>query len=146
MTENRVHLIGNLGKEPLVRYLEPTICFARFSLATQAESTINADGWPVSGKVTDWHTIQCFYDLATWVADELRVGDLVEVEGRLTYVTTRGTEHRAPQKHAVILAERIDLLRRPEAPLPAKPTPEQPTDPYGIYRETLSQDPDALPF
>lgn len=146
MTENSVHLIGNIGKDPIIRYLEPTICFARFSLATEAESILNADGWPINGPVTDWHAIQCFYDLAVWVSNELRVGDLVEVEGRLTYLTQKGTRDQLSNKQAVILADKITLLKHKKVAEPEAPQVERPTDPYGIYRDVLDQDPDGLPF
>ena len=58
---NKVILIGNLGKDPEVRYLDSGVAVANFSLAT-TESYKNKEGERVSQ--TEWHNIVLWRGLA----------------------------------------------------------------------------------
>src|SRR5258707_5170226 len=58
---NRVMLIGNLGKDPDVQYLEGNIAVAKFSLAT-TETYKDRAGKLISQ--TEWHTVVLWRGLA----------------------------------------------------------------------------------
>ena len=77
---NRVVLIGNLGKEPDLQYLEGNIAVAKFPLAT-TETYKDKSGTLVSQ--TEWHTIVLWRGLAELAQKYLHKGSLVFIEGRI---------------------------------------------------------------
>lgn len=77
---NRVTLIGNLGKDPEVQYLEGNIAVAKFPLAT-TESFKDKSGQMSSQ--TEWHTVVLWRGLAELAQRYLHKGSLVYIEGRL---------------------------------------------------------------
>lgn len=89
---NRVILIGNLGKDPDVQYLEGNIGVAKFSLAT-TETYKDRGGKLVSQ--TEWHTVVLWRGLAELSQKYLHKGSLVYIEGRLR---TRSWEDKEGNK------------------------------------------------
>ncbi|HZH95725.1 MAG TPA: single-stranded DNA-binding protein [Flavisolibacter sp.] len=85
---NRVTLVGNLGKDPDVQYLEGNIGVAKFPLAT-TETFKDRSGKLVSQ--TEWHTVVLWRGLADLAQKYLHKGSLVYIEGRLR---TRSWEDR----------------------------------------------------
>lgn len=77
---NKVTLIGNLGKDPEVQYLEGNIGVAKFPLAT-TESFKDKTGKLIQH--TEWHTIILWRGLADLAIKYLHKSSLVYVEGRL---------------------------------------------------------------
>ncbi len=77
---NKVTLIGNLGKEPDLQYLEGNIAVAKFPLAT-TETFKDKTGNLVSQ--TEWHTVVLWRGLAELAQKYLHKGSLVYIEGRL---------------------------------------------------------------
>ncbi|MBI2730707.1 MAG: single-stranded DNA-binding protein [Sphingobacteriales bacterium] len=77
---NRVMLIGNLGKDPDVQFLEGNIAVAKFPLAT-TETFKDRTGKLVSQ--TEWHTVVLWRGLAELAHKYLHKGSLVYIEGRL---------------------------------------------------------------
>jgi single-strand DNA-binding protein len=77
---NRVVLIGNLGKEPDLQYLEGNIAVAKFPLAT-TETYKDKNGTLISQ--TEWHTIVLWRGLAELAQKYLHKGSLVFIEGRI---------------------------------------------------------------
>ncbi len=77
---NKVVLIGNLGKEPEIQYLDGNIPVAKFPLAT-TETFKDRKGSLVSQ--TEWHTVVLWRGLAELAAKFLHKGSLVFIEGRL---------------------------------------------------------------
>jgi single-strand DNA-binding protein len=73
-------LIGNLGKEPDLQYLEGNIAVAKFPLAT-TETFKDKSGNLVSQ--TEWHTVVLWRGLAELAQKYLHKGSLVFIEGRL---------------------------------------------------------------
>lgn len=143
-TENKVRLIGHVGADPKIKYLDPLICSAQISLATNAEGAINEKGIMVRGMVTDWHAVLCYGKLAEEVDKTIGTGDLIEVEGRLTYLQI-GMGHQKRHK-AVVLASTISMIKKKERESKTTTPKENIHNPYGEYLDTLSQDPDSLPF
>ena len=77
---NRVVLIGNLGKDPDMQFLEGNIGVAKFSLAT-TETYKDRSGKLISQ--TEWHTVVLWRGLAELAQKYLHKGSLVYIEGRL---------------------------------------------------------------
>ncbi len=77
---NRVMLIGNLGKDPDVQFLEGNIAVGKFPLAT-TETFKDRAGKLISQ--TEWHTVVLWRGLAELAQKYLHKGSLVYIEGRL---------------------------------------------------------------
>lgn len=73
-------LIGNLGKDPDVQFLEGNIAVAKFPLAT-TETFKDRTGKLVSQ--TEWHTVVLWRGLAELAQKYLHKSSLVYIEGRL---------------------------------------------------------------
>jgi single-strand DNA-binding protein len=89
---NKVILIGNLGKEPDLQYLEGNIAVAKFPLAT-TETYKDKNGTLVSQ--TEWHTVVLWRGLAELAQKYLHKGSLVFIEGR---IRTRNWEDKDKNK------------------------------------------------
>ena len=77
---NKVILIGNVGADPDVKYLEGGIAIARFSLAT-SEVYNNKNGERVTQ--TEWHNIVLWRNLAQIAEKYVRKGMMLYIEGRI---------------------------------------------------------------
>ncbi len=85
---NKVILIGNLGRDPDLQYIDGNIPVAKFPLAT-TEMRKDKNGNVISE--TEWHTLVLWRGLAELAGKYLHKGSLVYVEGRLR---TRNWEDR----------------------------------------------------
>jgi len=120
MSVNKAILIGNVGKDPEIRYLEGGTAVANFSLAT-TEFYKSRDGESTSS--TEWHNIVAWRQLAELADKYIRKGRQIYVEGR---ITTRQWEDKDGNKRYTteIVANTIQLLgskpegteSRPSAP------------------------------
>ena len=79
---NKVILIGNLGKDPEVRYLDSGVVVANFSLAT-TENYKNKEGEKISQ--TEWHNIVLWRGLAEVAEKWLKKGSSVYIEGKIRH-------------------------------------------------------------
>lgn len=77
---NQVFLIGNLGKDPEIQYIEGNIPVAKFPLAT-TESSRDKKGNIIPQ--TEWHNIVLWRGLAELAAKYLHKGSLVHIQGSL---------------------------------------------------------------
>ena len=77
---NKVLLIGNLGKDPVIHYIEGNIPVAKFPLAT---TEIRKDKNGNSISETEWHTVVLWRGLAKLAEQYLRKGSLIYLEGKL---------------------------------------------------------------
>jgi single-strand DNA-binding protein len=77
---NKVILVGNLGKDPEVRYLDENTPVANFSLAT-SDSYKDRNGNRVD--TTEWHNIVLWRGLAKVAEQYLKKGSKVYIEGKL---------------------------------------------------------------
>lgn len=99
-------LIGNLGSDPEVRYLEGGSSVARFNIAT-SESYTNKSGERV--EQTEWHRIELWDRLAQIAEKYLRKGNSVYIEGRIR--TENWTDKEGQQRSGVtIRANTMTLL------------------------------------
>jgi single-strand DNA-binding protein len=79
---NRVILIGNLGKDPEIRYTQAGEPIANFSLATNEAWTDKAGQ---KQERTEWHRVEVFGKPAQVVRDYLSKGRQVYIEGSIRY-------------------------------------------------------------
>ncbi len=79
---NKVMLIGNVGIEPKVRYLDSGVAVASFSLATN-ETYKSKTGEKTTQ--TEWHNIVLWRGLAETVEKYVKKGDRLFIEGRLRH-------------------------------------------------------------
>ena len=79
---NKVILVGNLGRDPEIRYTQAGEPIANFSLAT-SEKWTGKDGQ--KQERTDWHRVEVFGKQAQVVRDYLTKGRSVYVEGQIRY-------------------------------------------------------------
>jgi single-strand DNA-binding protein len=81
---NKVILIGNLGKDPELRYTSSGVAVASFTLATN-ESWKDQDG--TMQERTQWHNIVAWRKLAEICGEYLKKGGKIYIEGKLQYRT-----------------------------------------------------------
>ena len=108
---NKVILVGNLGRDPELKYLEGNLARANFSLAT-SESYKDKNGNRVDQ--TEWHNIVMWRGLAESAEKYLKKGTQVYIEGRLQ---TRQWNDKEGNKRSIteIVAESYVILQRRDA-------------------------------
>src|SRR5690606_1821226 len=105
---NKVILVGHLGKDPEVRYLDNNVSVCSFPFATS--ETYTKDG--VRVKHTEWHNIVMWRNLAEMTVKYLQKYKLAYIEGRLS---KRNYEDNEETRRYVseIVDESFKLLGRP---------------------------------
>ena len=129
---NKVILIGNLGRDPDLRYLPSGDPVAKFTLATNSRWKDKEGQWQDR---TDWHNIVVFKRQAEICNEYLKKGSPVYIEGR---IQNRSWEDKDGNKKYMteIVAQSINLLGRKGEP--EEEVPEE-------VGETKTEDED-LPF
>lgn len=79
---NKVVLLGNLGKDPEIRYMQSGEPVANFSLATSEQWT---DKSGQKQERTEWHRVEVFGKTAQVVRDYCQKGKQVYIEGSIRY-------------------------------------------------------------
>jgi len=108
MSVNKVILVGNLGKDPELRYTPAGAAVATFSLAT-TERFKGKDGQ--MQEKTEWHNIVAWRQLAEICGKYLHKGKQVYLEGR---IQTRSYDDRDGNKKYIteIVADQMQMLGR----------------------------------
>ncbi len=102
---NRVVLIGNVGKDPEVRYTTSGVPVATFALAT-SEMWKDKDGSPQER--TDWHNVVAWRKLAEIIQEIVKKGSRLLVEGK---IQTRSYEKNGEKRYVTeIVADNVLLL------------------------------------
>ena len=136
---NKVILVGNLGKDPEIRYLEGGVAVAKFSIAT-SESYKDKQGNRVDH--TEWHHIVLWRGLAEVAEKYLKKGMQVYVEGRLR---TRSweDEHKAKRTMTEIVGDNMQLLGKKESNMGTSSNPSGAENQPPINTNSSADD---LPF
>jgi single-strand DNA-binding protein len=124
MSVNKVLLIGNVGKDPEVRYYENGGVVANFSVATTEKGYTAANGTQVPDR-TEWHNVVLWRGLAEIAEKYVHKGSKVYIEGK---IRTRSYDDQQGNKRYVteVWGDNMELLdRRP----PASETPATPVTP-----------------
>jgi single-strand DNA-binding protein len=112
---NKVILVGNLGRDPETRYTQNGTPVAHFTMATSERWT---DPSGEKKERTEWHRIVVWGKQADVVAQYLRKGRQVYIEGALQ--TREWTDREGNKRQTTeVRAQRVQLLGRPEERQPA---------------------------
>jgi single-strand DNA-binding protein len=104
---NKVIIVGNLGRDPEMRYMPSGDAIANIAVATSYKSKDRNTG--EQKEVTEWHRISFFGKLAEIVGQYLKKGSSVYVEGRLQ--TRKYTDKDGVEKYATdIVADQMQML------------------------------------
>jgi len=104
---NKVIIVGNLGRDPEIRYMPSGDAIANIAVATSYKSKDRNTG--EQKELTEWHRISFFGRLAEIVGQYLKKGSSVYVEGRLQ--TRKYTDKDGVEKYATdIVAENMQML------------------------------------
>ena len=105
---NKVILIGNLGKDPDIRYLDNGVAVANMSIAT-TENYKNKKGDRVSQ--TEWHEIVLWRGLAEIAEKYLKKGSSVYIEGKIR--TNKWVDKEGVTRNKVeIMADKMNMLSK----------------------------------
>ena len=139
MSVNKVILIGNVGKDPDVRYLDNGVAVATFSLATTERGYTLQNGTQVPDR-TEWHNIVLWRGLAQTAEKYVHKGDKLYIEGKIrsrSYDDQNGVKRNIVE----IFADVMEML-----------TPRGTAQPQGAPMQPVAQKPmeenpaDELPF
>jgi single-strand DNA-binding protein len=104
---NKVIIVGNLGRDPEIRYMPSGDAIANIAVATSYKSKDRNTG--EQKELTEWHRISFFGRLAEIVGQYLKKGSSVYVEGRLQ--TRKYTDKDGVERYATdIIAEQMQML------------------------------------
>ncbi len=126
MSVNKVILVGNVGKDPEVRYFDNDQAVANFTLATTERGFKTRDGQEIPDR-TEWHNIVAWRGLAKIAESYIKKGTQIYVEGK---IRTRSYDDPNGVKKYVteIYAESIQLLgRKPGSDSAAPSNIQQPS-------------------
>jgi single-strand DNA-binding protein len=107
MSVNKVILIGNLGRDPELRYLPSGQPVASFGLATTDTYTDRAGQ---RQERTDWHNIVVFGKQAELCSQYLKKGRQAYVEGRISTREYEAKDGSGKRYRTEIIAQRIQFL------------------------------------
>jgi single-strand DNA-binding protein len=104
---NKVILVGNLGKDPEVKYTPSGTPVAKFSLATNEGYKDKSGQWQ---ERTEWHNIVAWQRLAEIVGEYVKKGSKLYVEGRLQTSSWDDKETGQKKYKTEIIANELVLL------------------------------------
>ena len=152
MSVNKVILIGNVGRDPEVRYLDSGIAVASLPLATTDRAYTLANGTQVPER-TEWHNLVLWRGLAETAEKYVHKGDKLYIEGK---IRTRSYDDQTGAKRYVteVFADTMEMLtpksasvsgNAPFAPQAgATAQPQQPVQPQAAPAQDNPTD--DLPF
>lgn len=107
---NKVILVGNLGKDPEVRYLDGGIAVAKFPLAT-SETIKDKNGNKIDQ--TEWHNVVLWRGLAEVAEKFLKKGATVYIEGK---IKSRSWEDKEGNKRYIteVIGDNLTMLNKRE--------------------------------
>jgi single-strand DNA-binding protein len=124
MSVNKFIGIGNLGRDPEMRFMPNGNAVCNFSIAISEKYKDKVSGdWK---EVTEWVNVVMFGKLAEIAGEYLRKGSKVYVEGKLK--TEKYTDKQGVEKFSTkVVAEKMDMLStRTEGAAQAKPPEPEP--------------------
>ena len=110
MSVNKVILVGNVGKDPEIRYFDTGSVKATFTLATNERGYTMANGTQVPDR-TEWHNIVCWKGLAQVVEKYVTKGSQLYIEGK---IRSRSYDDQSGNKRFIteINVDNLELLSR----------------------------------
>ena len=143
MSLNKVQLIGNVGKDPEVRYLDSGVAVATFPLAPTARAYTLANGTQVPER-TEWHNIVLWRGLAETAEKYVHKGDKLYIEGK---IRSRSYDDQNGVKRYVveIFGDNMEMLT-PRSAQPAALAQSQPASTASAPAQSENNPSDDLPF
>lgn len=143
MSLNKVQLIGNVGKDPDVRYLDSGVAVATFPLATTERGYTLANGTQVPER-TEWHNIVLWRGLAETAEKYVHKGDKLYIEGK---IRTRSYDDQNGVKRYVteIFGDNMEMLT-PRASQTAAPVQSSAAPSASAPAQPENNPSDDLPF
>jgi single-strand DNA-binding protein len=108
---NKVILVGNLGKDPEVKYTPNGTPVAKFSLATNEKFKSRSGEWQ---ERTEWHNIVVWQRLAEIVGEYVKKGSRLYIEGKLQTSSWEDRESGQKKYRTEIVARELVLLGQRE--------------------------------
>lgn len=143
---NKVILIGNVGKDPDVRYVDSNVAVASFPLATTERGYTLQNGTTVPDR-TEWHNIILWRGLAQTAEKYVHKGDKLYIEGK---IHTRSYDDKQGVKKYIteIYADEMFFPEPPLANMTTKPINEQSSSMEQTSQQTVSKSNNVedLPF
>lgn len=122
---NKVMLIGNVGLDPDVRFVDQGVCVAQIRLATSERGYTLANGTEVPER-TEWHNVVLWRQLAETVDKYVKKGDKLYIEGK---IHTRSYEDKQGRTRYIteIWADAMEMLTPKASSAPSSsPEPSAP--------------------
>ncbi len=139
---NKVILVGNLGKDPEVRYLDSGVAVANFTLAT-TENYKNKQGERVSQ--TEWHNIVLWRGLAEVAENWLKKGSSIYVEGKIR--TRKWEDKEGVTRYTTeILGDNMTMLGGNRSSEEVNSSNKENTNKEGDNSNNIANESDDLPF
>ncbi len=140
MSVNKVILVGNVGKDPDVRYVDKEVGVAAFPLATTERGYTLQNGTQVPDR-TEWHNVVAWRGLAELCDKYVRKGDKLYVEGK---IHTRFYDDQKGARRYIteIYADVIELM----TPRHSSPRPNQQQQNAGDAAEASQNGEAKAPF
>lgn len=110
MSVNKVILVGNVGKDPDIKYFDNGSAVANFTLATTERGYTAANGTQIPER-TEWHNVVCWRGLAKVVEQFVKKGTQLYIEGKIrsrTYDDSNGVKRYVSE----IYVDNLELLGR----------------------------------
>ncbi|MBQ8674406.1 MAG: single-stranded DNA-binding protein [Bacteroides sp.] len=153
MSVNKVILIGNVGRDPEVRYLDGGVAVATLTLATTERAYTLQNGTQVPER-TDWHNLVLWRGLAEVAEKYVHKGDKLYVEGK---IRTRSYDDQAGVKRYVteVFVDNMEMLTPKQAtggyaaasqPAAAQPVQQPVRQPQQAAPNAADDSADILPF
>ncbi|VBB46038.1 Single-stranded DNA-binding protein [uncultured Paludibacter sp.] len=144
MSINKAILVGNVGRDPEVRYLEKNVAVANFTLATTERGYTMQNGTQVPDR-TEWHNIVAWRGLAELAEKHIKKGSQLYVEGK---IQTRSWEKDGVKRYTTeIYAETIQLLgKRPDSNETTSTPSAAQSSATSTPAEPMEEGTDDLPF
>ena len=104
---NKVILVGNVGKDPGVKYTPSGTALAKFSVATNERFKDKSGEWQDR---TEWHNVLAWERLAEIVGEHVRKGAKIYIEGRLQTSSWEDRQSGEKKYRTEIVARDLVLL------------------------------------
>ena len=138
---NKVILIGNLGKDPEIRYTQAGAAVANVSLATT--ETWTKDG--TKEETTEWHKLVAFGKVAEIIGEYLKKGSKVYIEGKIQ--TRKWQDKDGNDKYTTeIVVREMKMLGGGEPRADRQPEGERQNKHYSKPEPNETHDPSETPM
>lgn len=135
---NKVILIGNLGRDPEMRYTPDKAAVCNVSIATTSQWTDKASG--DKREETEWHRVVLYRRLAEIAGEYLKRGQKIFVEGRLRTRKWQDKDSGSDRYSTEIIADNIVMLGNREVGQNSSDLEDNAARQHGVSNTTLDKD------